>query len=284
MCGICGKISHGSEPINESLIKSMCASLAYRGPDDRGIYTTTRAIGNGNPIHVGLGHQRLSIIDLSSAGRQPMSNEDGTLRVTFNGEIYNFKDIRAELQKKGHIFRSDTDTEVIIHLYEEEGLDAVKRLNGMFAFALWDEKLNRLWVCRDRIGIKPLVYYWNNYNFVFASEIKALLNDPLISKDLDHEALLLYLSFNYVPAPYTIFKGIRKLKPGHYLILQNQELELIEYWDTPEITDSDKSVELSAVQADSYKDMLFNCLEDAVQSRMIADVPLGVGVLIQALS
>ena len=275
MCGICGKISHGSEPINESLIKSMCASLAYRGPDDRGIYTTTRAIGNGNPIHVGLGHQRLSIIDLSSAGRQPMSNEDGTLRVTFNGEIYNFKDIRAELQKKGHIFRSDTDTEVIIHLYEEEGLDAVKRLNGMFAFALWDEKLNRLWVCRDRIGIKPLVYYWNNYNFVFASEIKALLNDPLISKDLDHEALLLYLAFNYVPAPYTIFKGIRKLKPGHYLILQNQELELIEYWDTPQITDSDKSVELSAVQADSYKDMLFNCLEDAVQSRMIADVPLG---------
>ena len=275
MCGICGKISHGSEPINESLINSMCASLAYRGPDDMGIYTTTRALGNGNPIHVGLGHQRLSIIDLSSAGRQPMSNEDGTLRVAFNGEIYNFKEIRAELQKKGHIFRSDTDTEVIIHLYEEEGVDAVKRLNGMFAFALWDEKLNRLWVCRDRIGIKPLVYYWNNYNFVFASEIKALLNDPLISKDLDHEALLLYLAFNYVPAPYTIFQGIRKLKPGHYLILQNQELELIEYWDTPQITDLDRSFEFSAVQADSYKDMLFNCLEDAVQSRMIADVPLG---------
>jgi asparagine synthase (glutamine-hydrolysing) len=275
MCGICGKISHGSEPINESLINRMCSSLAYRGPDDRGIYTNTGALGNGNQVHVGLGHQRLSVIDLSNSGHQPMSNEDGTVWVAFNGEIYNFKEIRVELQKKGHIFRSDTDTEVVIHLYEEEGVNAVERLNGMFAFALWDEKLNRLWVCRDRIGIKPLVYYWNNHNFVFASEIKALLNDPLISKDLDYEALQLYLTFNYVPAPYTIFKGIRKLKPGQYLILQDQKLELIEYWDTPQTADSDKSVAPSAVQEDTYKGMLFNCLEDAVQSRMIADVPLG---------
>lgn len=275
MCGICGKISHGSEPINESLINSMCSSLAYRGPDDRGIYTNTGSLGNGNQVHVGLGHQRLSIIDLSAAGHQPMSNEDGTVWVAFNGEIYNFREIRAELQKKGHLFRSDTDTEVVIHLYEEEGVNAVERLNGMYAFALWDEKLNRLWVCRDRIGIKPLVYYWDNHNFVFASEIKTLLNDPLIFKDLDHEALLLYLAFNYVPAPYTIFKGIRKLKPGQYLIIQNQELEIIEYWDAPQTADLDKSVELTAVQADSYKDILFNCLEDAVQTRMIADVPLG---------
>ncbi len=275
MCGICGKISHGSGPINESLINSMCSSLAYRGPDDRGIYTNTGALGNGKQVQVALGHQRLSVIDLSNSGHQPMSNEDGTVWVTFNGEIYNFKEIRAELQKKGHIFRSDTDTEVVIHLYEEEGVNGVERLNGMFAFALWDEKLNRLWVCRDRIGIKPLVYYWNSHNFVFASEIKALLNDPCISKDLDYEALLLYLTFNYVPAPYTIFKGIRKLKPGQYLILQDQKLELIEYWNTSQVADSDKSVELTSVQEITYKNMLFNCLEDAVQSRMIADVPLG---------
>jgi asparagine synthase (glutamine-hydrolysing) len=275
MCGICGKIRYGPEPVKETLIADMCGSLAYRGPNDNGIYTNVSARNDGHQVNIGLGHQRLSIIDLSRAGRQPMTNEDGTLWLAFNGEIYNFREIRAELKKKGHIFKSDTDTEVILHLYEEEGVNAVQRLNGMFAFALWDEKLNRLWVCRDRIGIKPLVYYWNNHTFVFASEIKALLNDPLISKDLDHEALLLYLAFNYVPAPYTIFKGIRKLKPGQYLIVQNQELELIEYWDTPQVADLDKSFESSAVQADSYKDLLFNCLEDAVQSRMIADVPLG---------
>jgi asparagine synthase (glutamine-hydrolysing) len=204
-----------------------------------------------------------------------MSNEDGTVWVTFNGEIYNFKEIRSELEKKGHVFRSDTDTEVLIHLYEEEGLEAVHSLNGMFAFALWDENINRLWVCRDRIGIKPLVYYWNDTIFVFASEIKALLKDPLISRDLDHDALLLYLSFNYVPAPYTIFKGIRKLKPGQYLILQNNKLDLIEYWDTPRAEDSEKPIVPSALQLHSYKDTLFSCLEDAVQSRMIADVPLG---------
>jgi asparagine synthase (glutamine-hydrolysing) len=275
MCGICGKISFGPEPINETLITDMCAALAYRGPDDNGIYTRTIVGQNGNRVNVGLGHQRLSIIDLSSAGQQPMSNEDGTVWVTFNGEIYNFKEIRAELKKKGHIFSSDTDTEVIIHLYEEESLDAVQRLNGMFAFALWDEKINQLWVCRDRIGIKPLVYYWNDDTFIFASEIKALLIDPLISRDLDHDALLLYLAFNYVPAPYTIFKGIRKLKPGQYLILQNHQLDLIEYWDTPRMADSAKPVTPSDIEVHSYKETLFSCLEDAVHSRLIADVPLG---------
>lgn len=275
MCGICGKISFGPEPINEKLLTDMCGSFSYRGPNDNGIYTNSGEGINGHQVNIGLGHQRLSIIDLSRAGRQPMSNEDGTVWVSFNGEIYNFKAIRAELSRKGHIFKSDTDTEVILHLYEEEGVGAAQRLNGMFAFALWDEKLHRLWVCRDRIGIKPLVYYWNNHNFVFASEIKALLNDPIIPKELDHEALRLYLAFNYVPAPFTIFQGIRKLKPGQHLILQNNELELIEYWDTPQAVDLDKSTESSAVRSDSYKDMLFKCLDDAVQSRMIADVPLG---------
>lgn len=275
MCGICGKISYGSGPIHETLINDMCGSLTYRGPDDYGIYTHSAEGQNGSRVHIGLGHQRLSIIDLSAAGRQPMSNEDDTVWVTFNGEIYNFKEIRSELEKKGHVFRSDTDTEVLIHLYEEEGLEAVHRLNGMFAFALWDENIKRLWVCRDRIGIKPLVYHWSDNDFVFASEIKALLKDPLISRELDHDALLLYLAFNYVPAPYTIFKGIRKLKPGQYLVLQNHELELKDYWDTPRAVDSGKSLSPSALQLQSYKDILFNRLDDAVQSRMIADVPLG---------
>jgi asparagine synthase (glutamine-hydrolysing) len=275
MCGICGKISYGAEPINEELMAKMSSSFSYRGPDDSGVYTNNGAVRNGNKVYVGFGHQRLSIIDLSSAGQQPMSNEDGTVWVTFNGEIYNFKEIRAELKKKGHIFRSDTDTEVIIHLYEEEGFNAVQRLNGMFAFALWDENLNRLWVCRDRIGIKPLVYFWNTQHFLFASEIKALLKDPIISKDLDYEALLLYLAFNYVPAPYTIFKGIRKLKPGQYLILQNGKVELKEYWDTPQTLSTGKTTSTFADQESSNKEKLFQYLEDAVHSRMIADVPLG---------
>jgi asparagine synthase (glutamine-hydrolysing) len=204
-----------------------------------------------------------------------MSNEDGSVWITFNGEIYNFKQIRAELENKGHRFQSNTDTEVIIHLYEEEGLDAVQRLNGMFAFALWDENLNRLWVCRDRIGIKPLVYYWNDQQFLFASEIKALLNDPIISKELDYEALRLYLAFNYVPAPYTIFKGIQKLKPGQFLTLQNKKLEFMQYWDAPPTHDVEKSISSFSDQQNSYKEILFDYLQEAVRSRIIADVPIG---------
>ena len=150
-----------------------------------------------------------------------MSNEDGTIWLTYNGEIYNYKDLRRELEAKGHRFRSDSDTEVVIHLYEEEGLEAVKRFNGMFAFGLWDEKKQRLWLCRDRVGIKPLVYAWDGARLLFASEIKALLADPTVDKELDREALMLYLAFNYVPAPLTMFRGIRKLEPGCSLVLEN---------------------------------------------------------------
>ena len=158
MCGICGKISFNGESISPELIRSMCAAIARRGPDDMGIFLSE---DNGSGVQAGLGHQRLSIIDLSPAAHQPMSNEDGTIWLTYNGEIYNYKDLRRELEGKGHRFRSDSDTEVVIHLYEEEGLEAVKRFNGMFAFALWDERRGRLWLCRDRVGIKPLVYAWD---------------------------------------------------------------------------------------------------------------------------
>jgi len=275
MCGICGKISFDGKPVREDLLRKMCRSFSYRGPDDHGTYITDSILDNGKRVNLGLGHQRLSIIDLSSAGHQPMTNEDGTIWITYNGEVYNFKELRSDLKHKGHIFKSDTDTEVILHLYEEEGIDAVHRLNGMFAFAIWDENASRLWVCRDRIGIKPLVYYWDEKHFAFASEIKALLSDPAIPKELDHEALYLYFAFNYVPAPYTIFKAIRKLEPGHFLILEQGKLEVKKYWDVDPTKVSDSSSHEFVKQETVFKKHLYEYLSDAVQKRLIADVPLG---------
>lgn len=253
----------------------MCRSFNYRGPDDEGIYINSHPEELSAEINIGLGHKRLSIIDLSAAAQQPMSNEDNTLWVTYNGEIYNFNELRSELERKGHVFKSTSDTEVVLHLYEEEGLLAVEQFNGMFAFALWDSKQKRLWLCRDRLGIKPLVYYWDGKHFAFASEIKALLADPAIPKELDYEALPLYLTFNYVPAPYTIFKGIRKLEPGHFLVLENGNLAITKYWDAPETIDPEIASLPFAEQETFYKDHLFNLINNAVSSRMIADVPLG---------
>jgi asparagine synthase (glutamine-hydrolysing) len=276
MCGICGKVNFNQQAIQEPLLKRMCRSFSYRGPDDEGIYIS-RASDNGakQQPSVGFGHQRLSIIDLSVAGRQPMSNEDGTIWITYNGEIYNYRKLADELKNKGHIFKSDSDTEVVLHLYEEEGPDAVNRLNGMFAFAIWDENINRLWVCRDRIGIKPLVYYWDGKHFTFASEIKALLTDPQISKELDYEALQLYLAFNYVPAPYTIFKGIKKLEPGKNLLLQDGRVEIKTYWEPPDSVDPVIASLPIDDQIEQFRGPLFEGINDAVNSRMIADVPLG---------
>ena len=254
----------------------MCRSFSYRGPDDEGIYISRATDGGARQQPgVGFGHQRLSIIDLSDAGRQPMSNEDGTIWVTYNGEIYNYRELADDLKKKGHQFKSDTDTEVVLHLYEEEGTNAVNRLNGMFAFAIWDENTNRLWVCRDRIGIKPVVYYWDGEHFTFASEIKALLTDPIISKELDFEALQLYLAFNYVPAPFTIFKGIKKLEPGKYLLLQDGKVEIETYWEPPNSIDQDIASLPFKEQIEVFRGPLYEGINDAVSSRMIADVPLG---------
>jgi asparagine synthase (glutamine-hydrolysing) len=204
-----------------------------------------------------------------------MANENGTIWITYNGEIYNYRELADELKEKGHRFKSDTDTEVVLHLYEEEGTNAVTRLNGMFAFAIWDENLKRLWVCRDRIGIKPIVYYWDGKNFTFASEIKALLTDPIISKDLDYEALQLYLAFNYVPAPFTIFKGIKKLEPGKYLLLQNGNIETKTYWEPPDSIDQDIASLPFKEQLELFRGLLYEGVNEAVSSRMIADVPLG---------
>jgi len=275
MCGICGIISYDGVPVREELVRKMCQAFACRGPDDEGVYTFDQRIGQGEKISIGIGHKRLSIIDLSASGHQPMSNEDGSIWITYNGEIYNFKEQRIELQRKGHALKSHTDTEIILHLYEEEGPQCVHRLNGMFSFALWDKKTSRLWLCRDRIGIKPLVYYWDGKHFAFASEIKSLLNDPVIPRELDYDALLLYLAFNYVPAPYTIFKGIRKLEPGYSLILEKCGLEIEKYWDVQQEKEPKAFCPSLLTQEELIKRELYEYLSEAVRKRMIADVPLG---------
>ncbi len=267
MCGICGKLNFSGSKVDEELLRRMTALMEHRGPDDVGFYLNHR-----DEISCGLAHRRLSIIDLSPAGRQPMANEDETVRMVCNGEIYNFQSLRDELKKKGHCFRSATDGEVIIHLYEEEGADFVRRLEGMFAFALWDEKQETLILGRDPIGIKPLVYCWNGSSLIFASELKALLQDPDLPRQMDMEALELYLCLNYIPAPYTIFKGIRKLRAGHILMFRKGTLREERFWNVGE-GQCDGVAETGDFE--SAKANLFRTLDEAVRSQMIADVPLG---------
>ncbi|MBU1007070.1 MAG: asparagine synthetase B, partial [Candidatus Omnitrophica bacterium] len=196
MCGICGKISL-NKTIDENLIRKMCEVLEHRGPDDEGVWVLDSAAlrprSNNIGISVGLGHRRLSIIDLSPAGHQPMSNEDGSVWLVMNGEIYNFPELREGLEKKGHVFKSHTDTEVIIHLYEEKGVDCLNDLRGPFAFALWDRKRERLLLARDRVGKKPLFYTYKNQTLIFASEIKAILRDPDVSVEVNKPAITDYL-------------------------------------------------------------------------------------------
>ena len=269
MCGICGKLVFNGKGISEDLLRTMCKSFSYRGPDDEGISIYPP---------VALGHRRLSIIDLSPAGHQPMSNEDGTLWIVFNGEIYDFQELRERLISNGHTLKSRTDTETIIHLFEEEGIECLKHLNGMFAFALWDQRQQKLWLGRDRLGIKPLNYYWDGRQFVFASEIKAILCDPDVSREIDPEALDLYLTLNYIPAPWTIFQNIRKLTPGSYLVAEQGKISVETYWDVPvgaakrESTSARRAI---GEETSDYKQGLYALLEGAVKRRLISDVPLG---------
>jgi len=267
MCGICGKIDLTGKAVPQALLRSMTESFAYRGPDDEGFFFE-------GPV--GLGHRRLSIIDLSPSGRQPMSNEDQTLWLVFNGEIYDFAETRKELVSRGHTLKSHTDTETVLHLYEEEGVACLKHLNGMFGFALWDARLQRLWLARDRLGKKPLVYYWDGKRLLFASEIKAILRDPEVPREIDFEALDLYLTLNYIPATWTIFKNIRKLLPGHYLLLEKGELSIQSYWDIP-VNGGEPEVPSPSdpVQWNQCKERLRALLDASVRRRLIADVPLG---------
>jgi asparagine synthase (glutamine-hydrolysing) len=272
MCGICGKLTSNGILVDDALIRRMASVIRHRGPDDEGIYISPAGEKMHNRLCVGLGHRRLSIIDLSEAGRQPMSNEDQSVWLVFNGEIYNFIALRRELESRGHRFSSQTDSETIIHLYEEDGIAAVKKLVGMFAFAIWDERKQILFMARDPIGIKPLVYSRDERSLTFASEIKSILQDPGVRRDLDWDALGLYLTLNYIPAPYTIFKGIRKLKPGHILVWENGDIREEAYWNIGVTASSDNEI---GNELQSLKRALFNSLDEAVHMQMIADVPVG---------
>ncbi len=260
MCGICGIVGQA----DEQLIKNMLARIAHRGPDDEGIYIADAA----NDIRVGLGHRRLSIIDLSAAGHQPMSDAQGEIWLTFNGEIYNFKEIRKELEKRGHKFKSETDAEVIIYAYREWGLKALAMLNGMFAFAIWDARNNSLLLARDRLGIKPVYYADTSAGFAFASEIKALLAIPNFKREVDLEALDQFLSFLWTPDPDTLFCGVKKLPPAHFLIYQNGHAEVRQYWDVE--FNEDESLSES-----EWVEKVREQVERSVRAQMIADVPLG---------
>jgi len=260
MCGICGVVGQA----DEQLIKSMLARIAHRGPDDEGVHIATTSTAD----RIGLGHRRLSIIDLSPAGHEPMPDASGKVWLTYNGEIYNFKELRRELEALGHRFRSGTDAEVIIYAYLEWGRDCVSRFNGMFAFAIWDSRDESLFIARDRLGIKPLYYSETPVGFAFASEIKALLAIPGIDCSPDLAALDQFMTFLWTPDPNTAFRGIFKLPPAHYLVYRDGKAEIQEYWDVT--FDEDDSLS----EAD-WIDALREQITRSVRGQMISDVPLG---------
>jgi asparagine synthase (glutamine-hydrolysing) len=266
MCGICGIYDSQQRPDVSSLVRRMAATLEHRGPDNDGFYDSPRCV---------LGHRRLRIIDLSPLGHQPMSNEDGSLWICFNGEIYNYLELRPELVGRGHQFRSQSDTEVMLHLYEEIGDEILPRLNGMFALALWDARRQRLLLARDRFGKKPLYYFFDGRRILFASELKALLADAAVPREIDFESLSAYLSLGYIPCPRTIFRNVWKLPPasklvaerdaaGAGLLLRGPE----RYWNLRYAPDA------SLTEADCVA-RIREIVRDAVRIRMYSDVPLG---------
>jgi asparagine synthase (glutamine-hydrolysing) len=261
MCGICGKLNFDpGEPVEPELVQAMMDRIAHRGPDGAGAFVSGA---------VGLGHRRLSIIDLST-GDQPMCNEDGSVWVVYNGEIYNFRELRADLQRRGHRFKSTSDTEVIVHLYEELGDACVARFEGMFAFALWDAKRRRLLLARDRVGIKPLYIANTGRALLFASEIKSLLAEPGVGRRVDPQAVDRFLTYYYLPGEATLFDGIEKLPPGHYLTVSSGRVAVRRYWDLP-LEAADPALPFAAAV-----DRLRNLLKEAVERHLISDVPVGV--------
>jgi len=221
MCGICGIFNFTGDLIDRDILVKMTSIISHRGPDGEGFF-----IKDG----VGLGHRRLSVIDVEG-GAQPMGNEDCSVQVVFNGEIYNFLELRKELEEVKHEFKTRSDTEVIVHAYEKWGKECVRRFNGMFAFALWDSRRRELFLARDHIGIKPLYYTNLGKRLLFASEIKALLQDPDCPREVDVEALAELFTFRYVPSPKTLFKGILKLPPGHRMTLSARGIEISRFWE-----------------------------------------------------
>lgn len=264
MCGIAGILRFDrSARVEPELLQAMADALAHRGPDDEGYFV------EGN---VGLAHRRLSIIDLAG-GSQPLYNEDRSAVVVFNGEIYNYRELTADLEARGHVFATRSDTEAIVHGYDERGTACVEDFRGMFAFALWDRRRRRLMLARDRLGIKPLYYFLGPGLLAFASEIKALLEHPEVPRELDPEALDLYLSLRYVPGPRTLFRGIRKLQPGHLLVWDERGLVDREYWDVPHPGDGRDH---DPADSDAPRRRLAALLEESVELRLISEVPLGV--------
>jgi asparagine synthase (glutamine-hydrolysing) len=260
MCGIAGFVTRAPGASPDSLLVRMTDIIRHRGPDACGYYRDTYA---------SLGHRRLSIIDVAG-GQQPMSNEDGALWITYNGEIFNHADLRPALEQAGHQYRTRCDTETILHAYEEYGPDCVTRFRGMFALAIWDKTTRTLFCARDRLGKKPFYYYWDGRLFAFASEIKALLEHPAISPRFEESLLSEYLDFGYCSGEQTLFSGIRKLMPGHWLRLTPEQLEIRQYWDIPCPSFHEKRDD------QSWIDECRTRLEEAVRTRLMSDVPLGM--------
>ena len=259
MCGISGIFDLSGDPINRNLLERMTSIIKHRGPDGDGRYVDHE---------VGLGHRRLSIIDVGGGG-QPIGNEDGKLQIVFNGEIYNFIELRKELEAFGHVFKTKSDTEVIIHAYEQWGANCVKRFNGMFAFAIWDARKREVFLARDHLGIKPLYYVQIGNRLLFSSEIKALLQDPECPREVDLEALAELLTFRSVPSPKTLFKRIFKLRPGHLMLATRKGLQISRFWNW--IPGKPRQGSEPAL-VEEYQALL----EDAVRLQLRSDVPLGL--------
>lgn len=261
MCGICGLYVKSARPVDGDLLTRMTDTLRHRGPDGEGRWIDGEA---------GLGHRRLSIIDLAGGG-QPIANEDGTLHVVFNGEIYNFIELRAQLESAGHVFRTHSDTEVIVHAYEQWGRDCVRRFNGMFAFAIWDAASRELFIARDHLGIKPLYYTSVGSTFAFGSEIKALLQVPGCGSGIDPDALVQLFTFRHVPSPKTLFEGILKLPPGHWMSVSRAGITIQRFWNfIPGPATRRARPENDLIEEYQY------LLEDAVRLQMRSDVPVGL--------
>ncbi|WP_413936192.1 asparagine synthase (glutamine-hydrolyzing) [Nitrospira sp. BLG_1] len=259
MCGFCGIFDRSGSPIDKTLLREMSFVISHRGPDGEGLFVDRE---------VGLGHRRLSIIDVDG-GAQPITNEDGSLQIVFNGEIYNFIELRKELEGAGHIFTTQSDTEVIVHAYEQWGKKCVEHLNGMFAFALWDLNKRELFLARDHLGIKPLYYADLGKRIIFASEIKALLQDQECPREVDEESLTELFTFRYVPSPKTLFKNIHKVPPGHRMTISQSGVELMSFWEwKPRIRESwDEEILVEEYRA---------LLVDAIRLQLRSDVPLGL--------
>ncbi|MCE9552614.1 MAG: asparagine synthase (glutamine-hydrolyzing) [Planctomycetes bacterium] len=270
MCGITGAIWADPQlALDEPTLRRMTAELTHRGPDDEGYYLSPWQTRVGYPPRPGvaLGHRRLSIIDLSG-GHQPLPNENDTVWVVFNGEIYNFPALRQRLEGSGHTFRTQSDTETLVHLYEDEGLGFLKHLQGMFALALWDARRGRLVIARDRLGKKPLYYRHERGRLLFGSELKALLAVPGVPREIDPGAIDEYLTYQYVPHPNTMFRGLRKLPPAHYAVFGDGDFRVSDYWDPL----YDREVDLPD---EEYRRQLRERLTESVEMRLVSDVPLG---------